>query len=579
MARIEWCFLGIIAAVTVGLRIPTITYGLPVFEGADDLFVVQPALEIASLIKPATQFGLPDSTLFYGYGVVFRVVFEVLDVLGLTNGAHPLDDYITYHATWPLMTVRVINIVMTVGIFILLYLCGRKLFSKSSGALAVVLAASSWILLEHTIHARPDLLSAALALGVLYTSLLIIEHSTTRNYVIAGVLVGLSIATKYPLALTGLMIIAAHGTRHAWNIRTMFASRHLWIAGGIALLTFSIATPLFWPLLPRAIDQLRYEARSSHSGADGLSFWGNLGFYTTHVLNYGIGTLVSILAAIGGLQLLVKRRSHALLVLVFPVGLILALSLHGLHWDRWMIPVVPFIALLAGYVITTIRGALSQKQADADTRPRPLRGRGARVSASLSAFGGAVPARPANCLHHLLWDRGYTLGLAIVAVSLIMPPIVRTTRTFNSFRHPETREIAKQWVIENAIPNASVVRESYTPFLNSSFDETLLPSLGVLNDKQLTERNVDYLISNADQRERFFNASDTFPVFIEYYDNNLKASQRVFTARVAPERNVEALTATSDWNIWNNLTTLDAQRGPTIEIYAFSESAKERHAN
>lgn len=576
LARIEWLFLAVIAAVTIGLRIPTVTYGLPTFEGADDVFVLQPALEIASLIKPATQFGLPDSTLFYGYGAVFRVVFETLDAFGRTSGAHPLDDYLTHHATWPLITVRIINIATTLATFFLLYLCARKLFSKSAAMMSVLLASTSWILLEHTIHARPDLLSGALALAVLYASLRIIEQPTMRNYLVAGVLVGLSIATKYPLALTALIVIAAHGAHCEWKARAILQSKQLWLAGGVALITFSIATPLFWPLLPRAIEQLRYEARTSHLGADGLSFWGNLRFYATHVLNYGIGTLTSILALVGALHLLVKRRSQALTVLVFPIALIIALSLHGLHWDRWMIPVVPFIALLAGYVITEItclprlqnrwcrqfagRAGMAPPKAESEAEtlaPRPRRGRG-RVSASAC-----------------FWKVGL---VAVISLTLV-PPAMRTIRTWNSFRHAETREVAKNWLIENGIPNARVAREPYTPFLNNAMNETLLPSLGVLNDKQLTERNMDYLLANADQRERLFTAPDTFPVFIEYYENNLRASQLVFTARVAPERNVERLTETPDWNIWNNLPTLDAERGSNIEIHAFSEAAKQRHTN
>lgn len=543
LKRHEIIFLMVIALVTVVLRLPTITFGVSAFEGADDAYVLRPALEIGSLIKLPTEFGLPDSTLFYGYGVVFRVVFEVLQFFGVTQGVHPLDDYSAYHATWPLITVRVLNILWTLLTLLLVYLCSKKLFSVKAAAAAVVLAASSWMLLEHTIHVRPDLLSAALALAVLYVSINIMLQGRQRDFIIAGVLVGIAVATKYPLVLTALIVMTAHGIHSVSNgkrgIQQFLFAKPLWIAGGIALLTFSVATPLFWPHVSDAVAQIRYEARTVHPGADGLSFFGNLHFYLTHVLHYGIGTLAAIVALIGAVLLVVKQRRVALLVLIFPVALVLVLSTHGLHWDRWLIPVIPFLAMLAGYAIAAVFNI--------------------RFVAN-ARYGGVICG-------------------TLLIILVLVPAIVRTVRSFNSFQHEETREIAKNWFVENAFPNARIAREAYTPLLSPHFEELYLTSLGSQSGDQLAAQQIDYLISNVEQRNRFLTHPNTFPVFIEYYHAHLKHAELVFTARTDSDRNAELLVPISDWDVWKHIAILDVRRGAPIEIYAFSPAAKQWHAS
>lgn len=538
LKRHEIAFLLVIALVTILLRLPTITFGVSAFEGADDAYVLRPAVEIASLMQLPTEFGLPDSTLFYGYGVVFRLVFEVLQFFGVTHGVHPFDEYAAYQATWPLITVRVLNICWTLLTLLFVYLCSKKLFGEKAAAAAIVLSASSWILLEHTIHARPDLLSAALVLTVLYVSINIKQRGRQRDFIIAGLLVGISVATKYPLVLTALMVIAAHGIHSVSSgkrgIQRLLFAKPLWLAGGIALLTFSIATPLFWPHVSEAVAQIQYEARIVHPGADGLSFFGNLQFYLTHVLQYGIGTLAAIVALIGALRLSMTQRRVALIVLIFPVALVLVLSTHGLHWDRWLIPVIPFLAMLAGYAIAAV-------------------------------FNMRFVA---NARYH-----GVLCGSLLIFL-VLAPAIVRTVRTYNSFRHEETREIAKDWFMQNALPNARVAREAYTPVLSPDFEELYLTSLGAQSDDQLAAQQIDYLISNVEQRERFLTHPNTFPVFIEYYQGHLKHAERVFTARIDPARSAELLVPISDWGVWKNITVLDVHRGSPIEIYAFSPAAK-----
>ncbi|MBI3120199.1 MAG: glycosyltransferase family 39 protein [Candidatus Kerfeldbacteria bacterium] len=539
--RWEILLLTLVSVFTIAMRIPAISFALPDVEGADDRYMLVPALKIASLQEPATQFGLPDSTLFYGYGIVFRGVFEILDLANLTSATHPLDDYLNHHAIWPLMTVRVLNIAWTLGALFLLYVISRRWYNRTVAATTVVVLSFSSMLLEHTLYARPDIPSMAFVLLVLWFAIQIHDRGRVKDYLLAGIGMGLAVATKYPLVLTVIPVVIAHGSRvltgSASDLQRPANSawkkwKLLLLCAGVSFIAFSIATPLFWPMLPRAIEQIRWEARATHPGADGLSFFGNLQFYLTHVLNYGIGTLIAALSIVGIIRAIRTDRIKTCILFSFPIFTLLVLSFHRLHWDRWMIPTLPFLALGAGIGM------------------------------------------------HWIWSRvpkqfSTVVAFAVLAVITIAPPMLRMARVEFAFTENETREVAREWLERNTLPDARIVREPYTPSLRKpGISEQEVPAIGAKNDVAYQNDKIDYFVSNVELRERFYASPDTFPVFKIYYDNLLSQSQLIQRIEVPEELQWGSTIAVSDWNILRPKQSFATQFGPTIEIYAFSERAK-----
>ncbi|MBI2427050.1 MAG: glycosyltransferase family 39 protein [Candidatus Kerfeldbacteria bacterium] len=509
-SRWEILLLAIVLLFSIIVRLPAVSYGLPTFEGADDRFILFEAVKIASLERPAVSFGLPDSTLFYSYGMVLRVVFEVMKLFGATDAPTVSEAYLHLNEPWIHETIRIVNIGWMIAGTLLLYTLTRRMFSRLVAAFAILFFSVSSLILLHTIEIRPDVPSIVFVLVTLHLALNLRERRRRKDDMWAGVALGLSVATKYPLALLAIPLVIAHIDairRESHSIRALF-SRNLWIMFGVSLLTFSIATPLFWPLLPRVIEQLQHEARSAHYQADGLAFHQNLWFYLTHALNDGIGTGVALLAVGGVAWSWMKNRFTTLFLASFPLVTVVGLSFHKLHWDRWMIPVLPFIALFAAVAC----GQLFASQ-----------------------------------------KRALRIAAVILLLIALPPALMRTLRVSSGWTVPETREVARDWILENALPDSRIVRTVYTPWINDPrFHEIFVQELGVKKLEEYQKENIDYLVINGFQRERFFSSSATPDVYKTYYRETLDASTELFIAH--------------------------AENGHPIEIYAFSERAKKYHS-
>ena len=121
--------------------------------------------------------------------------------------------------------------------------------------------------------------------------------------------------------------------------------------------------------------------------------------------------------ALAGAVLLARRdRARLALLLIFPVALFLYLSVQSRFFGRWLLPVYPVLALLAGYAF--VRGA---------------RAGSARARAALAVAGG----RRRRCVL-LLWQ-----------------PLAADARSMAVLGNEDTRAIARQWLAEQLPPRAA----------------------------------------------------------------------------------------------------------------------------
>ncbi len=527
----EWGILLLVLIVNILVRLPGIFYGVPIFEAADDNYVLHESVRIASFERPAVLVGLPDSTLFYSNGIALRVVFEVLKISNQTAAPNVTVAYEDLHEPWIHETARVVNLLWVITALLVFTFFTRRFFGKRTALLALVLFSASSLILEYFIEIRPDVPSIALIFGTLLTSANIAQKARRKDYVLTGILFGLSVATKYPLVLLVIPIAFAHAKASQKNLRRFFACRSLWILLGVSVATFAILAPVFFVFPSRTISQIRYEGRSQHFGADGLSFAGNLWFYLTHALNYGIGTFAAFLSLAGAVVMFKKRWRVALFLWSFPLATLIALSFHPLHWDRWMIPLLPFEALAAGWFIDTL--LRTQKQ---------------------------------------------TLKFIAVALFLfaLAPAMWRSLIVVRSWTHPETREVAHTWVLENVPSGSRIVRSAYTPLLNDSrFTENVISTIGAQKTEFYMEQQVDYFIVNNAELERFFTDTATPEQHKAYARKTLENSVLIFETKVPPSQLPRNLISVSDWHVFQNGFLPKPQNGDSILIHAFSAKAKD----
>jgi len=162
-----------------------------------------------------------------------------------------------------------------------------------------------------------------------------------------------------------------------------------------------------------------------HPGAQGDT----VGYYINYLWTTGFGPVLSVLAVAGIGWALVRHRASDLVLVVFPIVYFLLVSIPEVHFERDLMPMVPFIALLAGRFV---------------------------------ADGAAT-------LYGLIGRRRRFLGMAAATVLLVLvavQPAAAAIGDARVTRLPRTETIARNWVYGHIQSGSAIVREEYTPQLD-----------------------------------------------------------------------------------------------------------------
>jgi hypothetical protein len=160
---------------------------------------------------------------------------------------------------------------------------------------------------------------------------------------------------------------------------------------------------------------LQGEAQSHHLGATGGSPLYNLGWYAGGPVLSGLGVIGCTLA-LAGVWWLLQRRAGAVILPVL-AAFTATICSQALVWERWVLPLVPLLALAAGL-----------------------------GWAQLTARIGETPARRAG-------------ALALLAAALVQPALATTTRKIE--RAHDARQLATSWAAAHIPPGSTVLVEHF----------------------------------------------------------------------------------------------------------------------
>jgi 4-amino-4-deoxy-L-arabinose transferase-like glycosyltransferase len=190
-----------------------------------------------------------------------------------------------------------------VGI-ILAYFIGKR-FHRIAGVFAAAFVAFLPPYVEESHYATPDIvLTAAILAGVL-AAMVYVSKPTIPLLLVTSLMATLSIMAKYPGALLTLVIaavvIAAAIRDRAW---LRIASHGAISIFAVGLFLF-ILSPVMFTNRHVVLRRITHEARSTHLGADGLTFPEKLIFYAS---NYFSATGVILLVlSIAGVWFLIRH--------------------------------------------------------------------------------------------------------------------------------------------------------------------------------------------------------------------------------------------------------------------------------
>jgi hypothetical protein len=257
---------------------------------------------------------------------------------------------------------RVVSAVLGVAAVGLLYLAGARLFDRRVALLAAGLLGVSFLPVFYSHLALNDVPTLAPVTLALWAAAGVLRYGRRRDYAIAGLGIGLAVATKYTGGVVALALIAAAAVQYAVPHGRGPAVRGLAIALLAALVAFAVADP-YALLDPSALREgLSHQttAAGDELGKLGLTHDDGITYYLW-TLTWGIGWFALVAAVLGAVALLRDEPRLTLMLAPTPILFVLFMGSQERFFGRWLLPVFPFVCLLAAYGALELARALTRR--------------------------------------------------------------------------------------------------------------------------------------------------------------------------------------------------------------------------
>jgi hypothetical protein len=350
LIRTHWVMILLATAVAVGLlmRLQGIEWGLP--APAHPTFSYHPdeAPHLIIAQKMATE-GAKPQDFMYGGTLYFRIldlffplgqVFEpVLKGLGSMGNA--------------ILFGRLFMTGLALLSIVLLYKAGALLFHPRVGAFAALLLALVPAHVVWSQRVRPDVLATFLAIVLFYLAVRLYRSERhTRKYLYGTALVaGLAVALRFPLALFAIPAGLAFLYRERKSGRNWTrALSPVMLSALFASIAYLLGSPQSVSDVHDLLAGLQIQwAFQSQDFPPAIGRGPGLFQYGWTMMVLAVGYPVLLFAVYGTFTGLRRRDFAAILVLSALLPYLLLTSFAAWVVVRYLVPIVPFVVLLAAY--------------------------------------------------------------------------------------------------------------------------------------------------------------------------------------------------------------------------------------
>ncbi len=363
----------------------------------DEIFMVVIPLRLLSGDLNPHYFHYP-SLHYYLLGLAYAVLYLLDLYRGLTGN---LDEWVALHGLFEMERLRDVarwvSVAFSCGTVVVTMSVARRVSGSTAAVITACALAASVLCVRQSQIASVDLTMVFWFVLALWSALRLLDGGRRRHYLISGLFVGLCAGTKYPGVAAAGAVVGAHllaGGR--------ILDRRLWLAGGVSLVVFSLASPFVWIDFGTFREHFLFQVEHVRQGTQEISLpiFHHLWFSLRH--NLGEPAWMAMLGA--GAWALYRRDRQIGVVLCAFVVAYASISWGELVFVRYAMPLLPLQAILVGVAIVAIADRLALR------------------------FG-----------YRRLW-------LGLVAVTILALPAVRSMRVAQISAAVDTRTQAREWL-------------------------------------------------------------------------------------------------------------------------------------
>jgi dolichyl-phosphate-mannose-protein mannosyltransferase len=562
----RWAWVGLAVVLLGGLwlRLWGVRQGLPYVYNVDEYEHFAP-IAVAMFAKGTLNphyFANPPA---YTYLLHF--------LLGLWyGGPHGAVRAFALHPADVYTLARVAVAVLGTAALWLLYLTGARLFDRGVGLLAAAIEAVAFLPVFYGHLALNDVPTLVPATLSLLGTAGILRKGRTRDYLLAGVGLGLACATKYTAGIVIVPLLAAIAARllHGGADGRLGARRRVLVgtmlAGACALVAFVIANPY------SLLDYRSFHAELVHQSTLSAESQGKLGapkqgglIYYLWSFTWGLGWAPALAALGGALTVWCRERRLGWLLVPAAVLFLAFMGLQGRYFGRWLMPILPVACLLAACFVMQLLAWAGRELSG--TAPRAALAT-LLVAALLvqglvySVHAGIVLSR-ADTRNQ---TRGWMLAHIPAGAKIVAEPVELEEWAREAIPGTATAHNPYRWQLYPAlfprITPAGAIAPAYLPRVGlENYETTLHPALIGFYERE----GFCWVITGSTESGRAFADRKAVPGAIAYYRELARAGRVVY--RASPYgRGRRHVAFNFDWS-FDYYPLAYARPGPQMAIY------------
>jgi dolichyl-phosphate-mannose-protein mannosyltransferase len=428
--------IGTLLLISLLIRLPGITYGLPFLYAPDEIYVVQSAGQLAGGNFKPNYFYYP--VLFQGFLILAQGGYFIYCLLnGIVDDTAAFQEFYFFHPTYFYLTARLISLIFGMLSIWAIYLLGRTIYDHRTGLLSAGIAAFLPILFGLSRIGKVETLFCfCVIMGMVYIYR-VYRDNRWKDYLLAGLFGGLAIAAKYNGALIVLPLLMAHLFRFIQNRRQGIRENQTGKLAVALILMAAVSLPflpfIYLGFLPglQPLMKLRSSLFAGGGGARLMSYSQTLYLFCRN-LTIGTGILLPVLLALASLYYIFRGGKKEWLLLLPFLPAAFPLTFSGFPLVRYYLPWL-LIALV------------------------PM---------------SALVIRLTDKIRYPRW-RSFSV-VAFLLVVLLQPMVIIKNRLCLSSR-TDTRTLAYNWVMDNITSGTLIALENNVPPIKNRENEGIPP--------------------------------------------------------------------------------------------------------